>query len=341
MSDEGLSGEITYVSPPYNQGWMWGKLILDKKRDTVKIVGSLGDVYPGLHVTVLGEWVEHEKFGRQFKVSAIVKNLPSEDQGVKDWLIRHIPHIGEVRAQAVMTTYGARLWEVLDQDPMQLARDINGITRDRVEEIVLAYKAAKFEREERVKLYKIGFTQDETTRLLNEYGRTGKVSEVAANDPHFFYLDGRVELSFGRVEAVFHALDKPPNAPGRMKAAVVAAFRYAAEDGDTVLGSGDVFLKMEELLELHGEPGEYRNALTYACRDGLVKGLGDDEYMGTSLYMAEFHVAHAIEGLLASRLDPAVEEAWAMIDKYMDTQEVIDGKANAVAGSGGADDAEE
>ena len=355
MSDEGLSGEITYVSQPYNQGWMWANLLVDgdssggpktmRSRTTVKIVGTLGDVYSGLRVTVLGEWVEHEKFGKQYKVSAVVKNLPTEDLGVKDWLIRHIPHIGEVRATALMETYGAKLWEVLNEDPMKLARDINGITRERVDEIVVAYKAAKFEREERVKLYKVGFTQDETTRLLNQYGRTGRVSQIANDDPHFFYLEGKVELSFARVEAVFMALGKPANAPGRLKAAVVAAFRYAAENGDTVLGSGDVFERMEELLELHGAVEEYRNALLYTCRDGLVKGLGDDEYMGASLYMAEFHIAHAIEGLLESKRDPAVEEAWeeawAAISDYMDKQEVINGNADAVAGSGGPDDDDE
>ena len=341
MSDEGLTGEITHISQAYNQGWMWGRLLEEKTKKIVSIAGILTGAYKGMNATVLGEWTEHEKYGKQFKVEALIPNLPTARHGVEEWLIQHIPHIGPVRAQALVRTYGEKLWEVLEKDPWMLVNDITGITSERVREIILAYEAAKFDREERVRLYTLGFTQTESSRLLKEYGKGGtRVSDTAKADPHFFYVDGKAEISFARAESVFSATGNPPASPGRLKAAVVAAFRQAAEDGDTLLGAGDLFEKMNELIELH-DGVAYRNALHHACSAGLVRSLGDDEYMESSLYKAEFHVAHAIEGLLGSKQDPVIEEVWAAIDEYTHTQEVINGKADAVAGSGGTDDAGE
>ena len=138
---ETITGRVRGLSGPFTNDFM----ILDVDPHG-KIVGCLPGLAPGDFCRFQGEWVDHSKFGRQFRASNAVVETPKDEQGLYYYLDRHFPWIGPTVAKAMVKTFGKELFSVFEHEPERLA-EVKGITRDRAREIHKTFMEVKADME--------------------------------------------------------------------------------------------------------------------------------------------------------------------------------------------------
>ena len=81
---------------------------LDCNGELVTIVGVLGDVREGESLTLIGEYVNSPKYGRQFKAEVCERALPNTESAVRKFLGSGvITGVGPAMAKRIVTAFGA------------------------------------------------------------------------------------------------------------------------------------------------------------------------------------------------------------------------------------------
>ena len=97
---------------------------------------TLGNMNPhenanGGQYIFIGDFVNHEKYGPQFRAEFYYHDAPTTEDGLRAYLML-LPNIKEKRSQDIIRRFGvAETIRILDEDPMRLT-EINGLTEKRI-----------------------------------------------------------------------------------------------------------------------------------------------------------------------------------------------------------------
>ena len=81
-----ISGTIErFIFHNQENGFTVCVIMLDKQQ-SITASGTLPQVTPGQEVDLLGNWVMHKKFGRQFTISSCIEKVPTTITGLKKYL---------------------------------------------------------------------------------------------------------------------------------------------------------------------------------------------------------------------------------------------------------------
>lgn len=104
------------------------------------MVGILGDVAPGESLRLDGDWLEHPKFGRQFKAESCEHLMPASLNGIRRFLESGaIKGIGEKTAERLVSRFGNQILDILDADPERLL-EVEGIGAAKLKMIVSSWR---------------------------------------------------------------------------------------------------------------------------------------------------------------------------------------------------------
>lgn len=120
----------------------------DDDLHTFTAIGTLASPQPGLAYELTGEWVDNEKYGRQFRFDRHRTIIPKDPIGIYRYLIKTCKFIGPKISEAIIDRYGKDTIDILKTEPDRVASDIKGITPQRANEI----KTALLENEENEQL---------------------------------------------------------------------------------------------------------------------------------------------------------------------------------------------
>ncbi len=84
QSYKGSIERVTYHNP--ENGYTIARLAVEGERDLVTIVGAIASIQEGESVEVEGEWANHPKYGKQFKVENYKPVYPSTLEGIQKYL---------------------------------------------------------------------------------------------------------------------------------------------------------------------------------------------------------------------------------------------------------------
>ena len=79
---EGTVSAVIYQNPENG----YTVLRVKSKEGSQTVVGEMADVSPGEHILATGIWVDHPSFGPQFKAVAMETSVPTETQGIFEYL---------------------------------------------------------------------------------------------------------------------------------------------------------------------------------------------------------------------------------------------------------------
>ena len=113
-----ISGSIEHVIFSNEDS---GFAICDLGTDTdelITITGTLPYVGEGDVVTVYGKWVHNPKYGRQFRVEQMEKQLPADRASILRYLSsKTIKGIGPKVAQRIVELFGEETFDVIENHP--------------------------------------------------------------------------------------------------------------------------------------------------------------------------------------------------------------------------------
>ncbi|MBE1426833.1 exodeoxyribonuclease V alpha subunit [Desulfomicrobium macestii] len=305
-----ISGEVvTVVYHNPENGYVIARVDSPSEPGQINVVGLLGDVAPGESLRMSGEWVEHPKFGRQFKADTCEHLLPASINGIRRFLgSGAIKGIGEKTADRMISRFGSQILDIMDSDPEQLL-EVEGIGPAKLRTIISSWQEKREVRGLMLFLQTHGVATTFAHRIFRHYG-VNAVQRLRANPYDLAYdIHG---IGFRTADEVALKLGFAEDAPQRLEAGVEYCLRQVAD------GAGHMFLprpvlaeEAAKLLGCHDLELIEEQIDALAERKRLVieplpeKGVAEAVFL-TYFYRTEREISSRLQGLLdhVSRIAP-------------------------------------
>lgn len=113
--------------------------LFETEEEEMTVVGYLPFINSGDNLKLIGKFVTHQDYGRQFKIETFEKMMPQSLDALERYLANGtIKGIGPATAKKIITTFGEETMHVLKLEPERLAK-IKGITKERAKEISIQF----------------------------------------------------------------------------------------------------------------------------------------------------------------------------------------------------------
>jgi len=226
---------IVYLNEEDN--YTVARLKTEGRLEPVTVVGNFY-ANPGETLRLEGEWINHPRFGRQFKVSHYASIVPATVSGIRKYLASGlIKGIGPVFAGRIVERFGKDTLQVIDREIDRL-QEVPGIGRKRLRAISQAWQEQREIKEVMVFLQDHGVSPSYSIKIYQEYGH--KAIEVVRRNPYVLATDIR-GIGFKTADKIAQKLGIPPQSIVRAE----AGLRYMLNQ---LADAGHVYYPREELL---------------------------------------------------------------------------------------------
>lgn len=239
---EGIVERVIYANEA--NGYAVCELLTDDGELCV-IVGVMPFLSEGETIKALGSYINHQTFGRQFKVEFYEKQLPATESAILKYLSSGaIKGIGPITAKRIVSKYMLETFDVLEKHPEWLA-DIPGISAKKAREIGDIFRE-QFGMRNVMMFCRDFFGPSVSVKIFKELG-AGAV-DIIKNDPYI--LCERISgIGFDKADEVARSLGIPRNSDGRIAAGVKYVLTYnASENGHVCLPLSKLVPTADKLL---------------------------------------------------------------------------------------------
>ena len=253
----------------------------EDRKEVITVVGTIPFVGEGEAVTVRGEWVFHNEYGKQFRADSFEKTLPKESNAILKYLSSGIiKGIGPKTASKIVERYGSDTLDVMAEHPDWLA-DFKGITARKALEIseqvrkqTTFYKLFDFCRDR--------FPMTVALRIHSAYGDNA-ISLLKKNP---YQMCGKIEgYTFAAADAIAIENGYDPKGRERIFGATVQVLKRAAQNfGHSGMPVKTVIMEVSELIDVDAKTvAEYEKEFALC---GEIGYLQRDE--GALLYIKDY-----------------------------------------------------
>lgn len=302
MNGTDIAGELSTISGTvedvvfFNEENGYIVLGLDVGGELVTAVGCMGDVREGESLTLYGEYVNSQKYGRQFKTEIFERALPQTADALRRYLGSGvIAGIGPSLARRIVQAYGEDTVDVLENSPAQLSA-IKGITTERALAIGKEFRRITGLRKAMTFFSKYGIQPVYIAAAWKQY--EGATVKIVNENPYCLCANG-IELPFRDADRMALDLGVPPDSEERIYAGILWVLRTGASNGSTCLP--EPLLSERVCSALSVSEGSYYNALKMTEERGEIVIDGRDEgrfVFLSDLYGAERYIAEKTAELI-------------------------------------------
>ena len=208
------------------------------------VAGEIAPVAPGEELVLHGAWMEHRKFGRQFRAEWVEKTAPTTLSGMEKYLgSGYFPGIGPALAKRLVTAFGSRTLDVLSQGAGGLKK-VSGIGPKKAEALAQAFTRQVGKHRVMAELRGLGLGASQARTLYESWG-SGSV-ERARKDPYTLIQELR-GFGFASAEKLAGALGIPKDSRARGQGILLHTLSQAAQEGHSCLPKATLSERLEEL----------------------------------------------------------------------------------------------
>jgi exodeoxyribonuclease V alpha subunit len=268
--------------------------------EAVTVVGVMPLLAVGEAVELLGDWMEHPRYGRQLKVVQVRPVVPTSLAGLERYLGSGlIPGIGPAIAGRIVAHFGVDTAHVLDHAPERL-REVAGVGAARAEAIAQAWQSQQAARAALIWLQGHEVSPRLAAKIYEEYG--AQTIALVQADPYRLERD-IPGVGFQTADRIAQALGVPHDAPERVAAGMSYVLELAGHEGHVYLPFDALVTLAARLLGVDACFAETVLLQRLREEDGLVDEVvapaGADQQAEHAVYRTWFHRA---EVGLADRL---------------------------------------
>jgi exodeoxyribonuclease V alpha subunit len=263
-----------------------------KLEDGTNIVGNLPKLNEGDRVELSGGWVEHPRYGKQFKVETANISYPTSDAGIIKYLGSGMIHgIGPVTAKRIVSKFGEETLDIFDNSISRLI-EVDGIGKKKLESIKEGWNEQKSVKNVMLFLQSNGISSTYSLKIYKQYGDAAP--ELIKQNPYRLISD-IWGIGFKTADGIGKSLGFTGDDPFRIKAGIVHVLLQAIKDGHT-------FLPKDELIK----EASYMLQADVGYSDILFEELeesGEIYSTNNKVYIADFYNAEReIENSINQRL---------------------------------------
>ncbi len=199
--------------------------------------GDLFNPAAGITYEMSGDWTEHAKYGKQFKIDSYCIKEPVSIDSIAAYLEKHVKGIGPVLTDKLIEKYGKHTIQILKKAPERVSNENKGITYKLALQISEQLSEGDKRQDVLIKLEGLfsrikGLPKKLATDVLNVYGLTAY--EVVKNNP--YQLVEMNHIGFVSADKVGMACGVKSDDKQRIRAGVLYVARQMIQE------TGDVWV---------------------------------------------------------------------------------------------------
>lgn len=269
--------------------------MIGRLEDGTAIKGLMPMPQTGLRHSFRGRWVRSPRWGDTFQFSGYRRSYPTTVEAIRVYLEQNAKWVGPEVSKRIVEAFDVESLSVLKTDPERVAREIDGITRPRADEIAAMLRA--MEDHEKLELA----LNDVLGEALSPRQRNAVVElwstrapEIIRENPYALIeeVDG---VGFAVADRIAARLKFAPDGYPRVKAGLLHVLRESAwSGGHTLLPQEALIRKSIELLGI--DPKTMAEVLARMIAEAIVVSVQDGIYL-MELYRDETSVAQTLKRL--------------------------------------------
>ncbi|OGV47610.1 MAG: AAA family ATPase [Lentisphaerae bacterium GWF2_44_16] len=230
----GTIEKVFYARPDFSAGKL--------KTPSGHMIIFCGKFYAkeGQLVVLFGNWIDHNKYGRQFVVKYIEHDLEMDNEGLINYLANHpdIKGIGPVKARLLVDAFGNRFESTLLNGPEEFSK-AGKVSMDTVKLLQKEWQLKRSTNAVRAWLSAFELTHHQVATLVDKLGNN--CLEILKSDPYVLVREIK-NFGFKKVDKIARKMGTPKNHPSRIKSGI----KFCV---DEALDAGDCYVEFEELIE--------------------------------------------------------------------------------------------
>ena len=316
-----LSGQIERITFTNEEnGFTIAQVKVPGRHELVTVVGSLMAPMPGEILDMRGEWSDHPRFGRQFKVVEYRTRVPVTVYGIRKYLgSGMIKGLGPVMAGRIVDRFGQKTLDIIGTDIQRLL-EVEGIGKKRIDMIAKAWDAQSEIRDVMLFLQSHGVSSGYAAKIFKHYG-SQSISVVKQN-PYRLASD-IFGIGFLTADQIAGKLGFEKDSRLRVEAGILYVLHQLCDEGHVYFPYEPLVSKSCDILGVNRET--VVRALGNLALDQKIVIEDTNERADTfkqnikAVYLTRFHLC---ETGIARRLTTLVHASKTIRD--IDTDKAID-----------------
>ncbi|MBE6157138.1 MAG: ATP-dependent RecD-like DNA helicase [Firmicutes bacterium] len=215
-------------------------------KKSITITGTFLELKMETLMELNGEFISHEKFGKQFKVNSYELVMPKENDDIIEFLSSSfVKGCGKKTAEKIVEIYGSESIDIIKENKFSLDK-IDGMSdskREKIYESLINYSKSS---DVILKLKNLGFSIEESGKIYSKYRET--IVDILENN---IYLLNEI-VDFKRLDGIFLNNYKDKYDKRRVKACILESMKaISLNTGDIYYEQPDVFGVLSKLFSLN------------------------------------------------------------------------------------------
>lgn len=252
------------------------------------VVGYLPFINSGDTLKVNGVFIEHQEYGRQFKIETFEKIMPQTLDALERYLANGtIKGIGPATAKKIVGTFVEETINIFKFEPKMLS-NIKGITEEKAISIAEEF-IANWEIWQLVGfLDKFGVGPQSAEKIYKTLG-TNAIEEIEANP--YILVDLVNKVDFTQIDKMALGIGIEYNNDKRIKSGIKHALRLSTYNGHSTVAYENLVQFVSTLLGVNGEYVEENIINLKAKNEIIIEERENGEKLEEWVYLEEFYNA--------------------------------------------------
>ncbi|MGU8476414.1 SF1B family DNA helicase RecD2 [Clostridium perfringens] len=213
-------------------------------------VGVLPHVKEGQNLKIIGSWVNHSQFGKQFKVEECEEILPTSKDGIEKYLSSGIIQgIGPVTAKKIVNKFGEDTLNILDNNIERL-KEIEGIGKKKLETIIESYREQRELKNITIFLQTHGLSVNQCLKIYKKYGASSV--DTVKNNPYIL-CDEISGIGFKTSDKIARSLGIEIDSPFRIQSGIRYVINEFCANGHTFMPKDELIKEASNVLTVSGD----------------------------------------------------------------------------------------
>ncbi len=316
-----LSGQIEKITFTNEEnGFTIARVKVDGRHEPVTVMGTLMAPMPGEILDMRGEWSNHPRFGRQFKVLEYRTKVPATVYGMRKYLgSGMIKGLGPVMAGRIVDKFGKKTLDIIDNQIQRLS-EVAGIGEKRIAMIRQAWAAQSDIRDVMLFLQSHGVSSGYAAKIFKQYGN----QSIAVVKQNPYRLASEIfGIGFLTADRIAGKLGFENDSKVRVEAGILYVLNRLADEGHVYFPYDPLISRSSDILGVDREP--VIQALGQLAMDQKIviedinEAFDDFKQNHKAVYLARFHLC---ETGIARRLKGLITGTKSI--RHIDTDRAID-----------------
>ena len=277
-------------------------------------VGTLPPLTEGEQVVLTGEWVEHPRFGRQFKASGCRIEKPTSLVGIERFLASGlIRGVKEPTARLLVKTFGEDTLDAMTD--IDRLKQVRGIGETKARMMAASFAEHYGVRQNMIYLQSYGISPAMAMKIANAFGDR---TETVMRENPYKIIDAVEGAGFLTADRIAQAMGIPKDSGFRLRYGLKYLLQEASVSaGHTCLPRETLLDRAAEMLNCPRQEMEnHLNALVMN-REAVLSRVGDTEFVFlSSLYYCETETAMRLLKTLETAPHAAGKDAGRIIRRF-------------------------